>query len=374
MMNENITKNILIKLNLQFFAEGAGGEKTELPTEKKKKETMKEGQFAKSMEINTAMLIIFSFFSLKIFIPYMYDKIVDLFNHTFSLLSKTDEIFSISYMSSFLTDMFARTLIAVLPITVVCLIVGVIANVVQIGWHPTLKPIQPKLSRINPLEGFKRIFSMRSVMELMKSLLKLVLICAILYVSISSEIKILPAYMNMSIVQSTLHVGNVVIDTALKIGILFVVLAIIDYSYQRFEHMKKIKMSKYEVRKEYEQEEGKPEIKQKIKQRMRQISMRRMMNDVPKADVIITNPTHYAIAVKYDQKKDAVPRVVAKGTDFLAKRIKEVAIENKVEIVENKPLARTLYATVEIGEEIPEELFGAVAEILAFVYKLKNKV
>ena len=373
-MNDKITKKRLLELNLQFFADGSGGEKTELPTEKRKKEARGEGQFAKSMEINTAMLIIFSFFSIKIFIPYMYEKITELFKYIFSLLSNTDEIFNASYMMNFIINISGKTLEILMPVVLICMIVGIVANVVQVGWHPTLKPLQPKLNRISPLAGFKRIFSMRSIMELFKSLMKLVLICAIIYISINSEIKLLPSYINMDIIQSTTKAGNVIIDTALQIGILFAVLAIIDYSYQRFEHMKTMKMSKYEVRKEYEETEGKPEIKQKIRQKMRQISMLRMMQDVPKADVIITNPTHYAVAIKYDQKKDAVPKIVAKGTDFLAQRIKEVAKENDVEIVENKPLARALYATVEIGEEIPAELYGAVAEILAFVYRLKNKV
>ncbi len=369
---DTLNEKYLIQLNLQFFADGAGGEKTELPTEKKLREAKKEGRFAKSVEINTAMMILFGFFTIKIFTPYMYEKMSKLFNEFYTLIKNTDEIYNKDYINQFMINVAYRSLEIVMPILAVCLIIGVVANVIQVGFNPSLKLIQPKMNRLNPLEGFKRIFSMRAAVELVKSLMKVILIGVIFYMAIKDEIDVLPSFFNMTILKSMEYSGNVIIDTSLKAGILFVFLAALDYGYQRFEYMKNMKMSKYEIKKEYEEAEGKPEIKQKIKQKMRQISMRRMMQDVPKADVIITNPTHYAIAIRYDQKKDSGPRVIAKGTDFLAQRIKEVAKENKVEIVENKPLARTLYATVEIGEEIPPELYSAVAEVLAFVYNLKN--
>jgi flagellar biosynthetic protein FlhB len=180
--------------------------------------------------------------------------------------------------------------------------------------------------------------------------------------------------MDMEIGIATAYIGNLVVDMGLTVGMVFILIAVLDYAYTRYKHNKELKMTKKEVKDEWKQTEGDPMVKSKIKQKMREVSMRRMMQAVPKADVIITNPTHYAVALSYDLQRAGAPIVVAKGVDFLAKRIRELAINNNIQIVENPALARTLYSEVGINEEIPAELYEAVAEILAYVFKLKNKI
>jgi flagellar biosynthetic protein FlhB len=179
--------------------------------------------------------------------------------------------------------------------------------------------------------------------------------------------------MEMDLIQSMMYVGNIAVNMGIRIGLLFLLIAAADYPYQRYKLTKSLKMTKQEVKEEYKMVEGDPKVKAKIKQKMRQASLRRMMQEVPGADVIITNPTHYAVAIKYDKTVSIAPVVVAKGVDYMAKRIREKAVECNVEVVENKQLARTIYSTVDIGGEIPVELYQAVAEVLAFVYRLRNK-
>jgi len=232
--------------------------------------------------------------------------------------------------------------------------------------------MKPKLDKFNPLNGFKRIFSKDSLFELLKSFLKIGLIIYIAYTSIRGEADNLFILYEIPLVQAVLLVGNVILDAGLKISIAYLVIGIADYIYQKHKFNEDMKMTKQEVKDEYKNTEGNPEIKGRQRQRMREVSQRRMMQDVPKADVVITNPTHYAVAIQYDAEKAKAPVVLAKGEDYLAQKIKEVAKENHVEIVENKPLARMLYANVDIGQEIPPELYQAVAEVLAMVYNMKN--
>jgi len=232
--------------------------------------------------------------------------------------------------------------------------------------------MKPKLDKFNPLNGFKRIFSKDSLFELLKSFLKIGLIIYIAYTSIRGEADNLFILYEIPLMQAVLLVGNVILDAGLKISIAYLVIGIADYIYQKHKFNEDMKMTKQEVKDEYKNTEGNPEIKGRQRQRMREVSQRRMMQDVPKADVVITNPTHYAVAIQYDAEKAKAPVVLAKGEDYLAQKIKEVAKENHVEIVENKPLARMLYANVDIGQEIPPELYQAVAEVLAMVYNMKN--
>jgi len=278
------------------------------------------------------------------------------------------------YMQKLIVYIFGQILIIIAPMLIVSFSVGIITNLVQVGWKPTTKPLKPKFSRLNPMSGFKRLFSMKSMFELLKSIVKLTIIGVIIYNIVKNELNHIQELLNMEILQAAIYIGNLIIDIGLSVGLYFIFIAIADFAYQKFNLHKELKMTKQEVKEEYKNSEGNPEIKGKIKQKMRESSMRRMMQDVPQADVIITNPTHYAVALKYDKEKAQAPIVVAKGEDHLARKIKQVAKENNVEIVENKYLARTLYATVDIGKEIPPELYQAVAEVLAFVYNLKNKL
>ena len=247
-----------------------------------------------------------------------------------------------------------------------------IVTVYQVGWKVTAKPMEPKLSKFNPVNGFKRIFSKDSLFELLKSIVKVGVIAYVAYTNVVDEADNLFILYDISLNQAIALTGNIIIDFGIEISIIFIVIGLIDYIYQKWKFGEDMKMTKQEVKDEYKNTEGNPEIKGRIRQKMREASQRRMMQDVPKADVVITNPTHFAVAIKYDAEVSKAPIVVAKGEDYLAQKIKEVAREHNVEIVENKPLARMLYHNVDIGAEIPPELYQAVAEVLAMVYHMKN--
>ena len=228
------------------------------------------------------------------------------------------------------------------------------------------------MDKFNPINGFKRIFSSDSVFELLKSILKVLLIIYVAYLSIRNEANDLFILYEIPLIQAIMLCGSIILDTGLKISIVYLVIGIADYIYQKHKFNEDMKMTKQEVKDEYKNTEGNPEIKGRQRQKMREVSQRRMMQDVPKADVVITNPTHYAVALKYDAETSRAPIVLAKGEDFLAQKIKEAAKEHHIEIVENKPLARMLYANVDIGQEIPPELYQAVAEVLAMVYNTRQ--
>lgn len=363
----------LIPINLSFFADQSSGDKTEDATPRKKKKAREEGQVAKSQEITAAFMFIFIFWSLRFFSGYMIGNIKEVFTFCFQAISDIREgYYDIDFINKLIVFLFARILLIVLPIFAVAIVVGIITNVVQVGWHPTLKPIMPKFSKLNPMKGFKRIFSMRALVELVKSLAKFAIIAFAIYNTLKDKVYMLYSFFDMSLFDITAFVGNLAIDVGMTVGGWYLAIAIADFAYQKFKHIKELRMTKQEVKEEYKQTEGNPQIKGQIRQRMREASMRRMMQEVPEADVVITNPTHYAVALKYDRIAGEAPIVIAKGVDFLAQRIKEKATENDVAIVENKILARALYETVNVGKEIPPELYQSTAEILAYVYKLKN--
>jgi flagellar biosynthetic protein FlhB len=259
------------------------------------------------------------------------------------------------------------------PFFVIAMIMGALGSYVQIGFLFTAEPLKPKFSNLNPLKGLKRIFSTRSLFELIKSIAKVILIFMVAWKSIQAEFTNMMKLMDMDIGPITVYILNTALDIAIKICFSMLAISAVDYFFQRLRHEKDIRMTKQEIKEEYKQMEGNPEIKSKIKQKQREISMRRMLQEVPKADVVITNPTHLAIAIKYEPQKKSAPYVVAKGADFMAQRIKEVAKENQIYTMENKPLAQALYKTVDVGDAVPPELYKAVAEVLAFVYKLEGK-
>ncbi|MDR2938916.1 MAG: flagellar biosynthesis protein FlhB [Clostridiales bacterium] len=362
---------LLLKINLSYFDDG---EKTEEPTQKKKKTAREEGQVAKSTEVGTAFLFIAVFLGLKSFAGFMYDRILAIFRHNFTLSSEIEDIFNLDFMKSYITYMFIQIIIISAPLLAASLIVGVASNIIQVGWAPTGKAIKPNFKRLNPISGMKKLFSMQAITELLKSVVKIFVIVLVLYNTAMDRKALLLAITNMELLESAGVLGQVIVDMGINVGVFYLFVALADFIYQRFKHNKELRMTKQEIKEEYKQAEGNPQIKGAIRQRMREASLRRMMSDVKKADVIITNPTHYAVAVKYDSGADQAPVVLAKGVDYMAKRIRENAKGNNVQIVENKPLARALYETCDIGKQIPPELYQAVAEILAFVYKLKNKI
>mgnify|MGYP005769695749 CR=1 FL=1 len=359
-----------IDINLSFF----DGEKTEKATPRKKQKARSEGQVAMSKEIATAITLIVGFLSLKMLGSFMYEQIASVMNFNFTLIQDADKIISDDYLLDLFIYLMIRCMVIAGPICIVAMLVGIVTNIMQVGWHPTTKPLQPKFDAFNPATGFKRLFSFKQIVDALISIIKIAFLIIVVYNSIKDEIYPILNLAYMDLFSGVLYICNLCINIGLKIGYFFIIIAVLDFAYQKYSHNKKLRMSKQEIKDEYKQVEGDPIIKSQIRQKMRESALKRMMQEVPGADVVITNPTHFAVAIKYDREKEGAPIVLAKGVDHLAQKIKDVARENKVEIVENKPLARALYSTVDVGKEIPPELYQAVAEVLAFVYKLKNMV
>lgn len=359
---------LVLKINLQMF----NGEKTEKATPKRRKEAREKGQVLQSKEINSAFILLFTFLALRTMGGYIYKHIITFTHNILIELSNVENIYTVNGVHKLFLSTAMVTARIVVPIVATAFAVGLVCSYLQVGYLFTFKPLKPKLSKINPINGFKRLFSLKPLVEFFKSLIKIGAVGYIAFSYLIDETRNISNILDMEIIQIITYLGKVTVGIALRAAMILIILAILDYYYQRWEHEKELKMSKQEVKEEYKQMEGDPQIKSKIKERQRQISMRRMMQDVPKADVIITNPTHYAVAVWYNANIGDAPIVLAKGKDLVAQNIKKVALENEIPIVENKELARVIYATVDIGEYIPPDLYQAVAEVLAYVYKIKN--
>ncbi|MGN1146869.1 MAG: flagellar biosynthesis protein FlhB [Lachnospiraceae bacterium] len=368
-----------LKYNLQFFAaDGPGGEKTEPATEKKLSDARKEGQVAKSKEVGNALGLLALFLVLKLWVGRMGTQFLEMFSAIYNKIPEVivnwNGYLPENDMFMLFRQMLLEILIIIAPIFLVAFAVAFLGDVIQIKWQVTGKPLKPKFNKLNPISGFKRIFSANSLVELVKALLKIILIVYISYSFLKDKWQYVFLLYDMPLLQAIQLIGQLVTDLGLRISIIYIAIAAADFIYQKFKFSKDMRMTKQEVKDEYKQQEGDPQIKGKIRQKMQEASRRRMMQNLPQADVVITNPTHYAVAIKYDPAIADAPIVLAKGEDYMAKKIKEVAKEHDIEIVENKPLARMLYANVEIGQVVPPELYQAVAEVLAFVYHLKGKV
>ena len=375
-IDDNYQKNLILPYNLQWFADGEGGEKTEPATQKKLDDARKEGKVARSKDLTEGFALVVLFLLLKIFIGYIGERMIGLFDNTIGRMAEFERVnragLSTVAVSSLLMNALTEILLIIWPFLVFGFAIAFLISVYQVGWKVSTKTMEPKLSKFNPINGFKRIFSKDSLFELVKSIFKVGIIVYITYTSLQEEANNLFILYEISLNQAVALVGEIILDVGLKIAIVFVLIGIVDYFYQRWKFADEMKMTKQEVKDEYKNTEGDPQIKGRIRQKMREASQRRMMQDVPQADVVITNPTHFAVAIKYDAEVSTAPIVVAKGEDFLAQKIKEVAKEHNVQIVENKPLARMLYHNVDIGAEIPPELYQSVAEVLAMVYHMKN--
>lgn len=348
------------------------GEKTEKATPKKRKDERKKGNVFLSKDAVTAVSLIASFYALKMFAPSIFSNLQDLVKRYISLAG-SKELFLASDISTIFTDLGLVFLKTAMPLVGVSVLVAVIVTMAQTKMLFSTKAFAPKFNRINPLNGIKKMFSIRAIVELLKSLLKIVVLLYMVYTVLMDEVTTLPALIDMTPVSAINKTGEIIMDVVLKSGIAFIFLAAADYLYQWWEYEKNMKMSKQEIKDEYKQIEGNPQIKGRQRNIAQQRSRQRMMQNVPEADVVIRNPTHFAVALKFDRDKDRAPKVVAKGMDQLALRIVKVAEENDVYVTEDKPLARALYDAVEVGDEIPEEFYKAIAKILAFVYNLKDK-
>ena len=373
----NNRSEYFLKYDLQFFAkEGEGGEKTEPATDKKLKEAREEGKVAKSQELTFSFSLIVLFLVLKFFVSYLGEKMIGLIKTIYSGMAEFVDINNVGLtshaVSAYFVNIIIQFFLIVLPFFIFGVIITILINIVQVGWKVSTKMLQPKFDKINPINGFKRIFSSQSVFELVKSIVKIGLIALIAYFSIKGHANDLFILYEIPLNQAIALVGTIIIDTGLRISLVYLIVGVADFAYQKHKFNEDMKMTKQEVKDEYKNTEGDPQIKGRQRARMREASQRRMMQDVPKADVVITNPTHIAVALKYDAEVSKAPVVLAKGEELLAKKIKDVAKENNISIVENKPLARMLYSNVDIGEEIPAELYQSVAEVLAAVYQANN--
>ncbi len=372
-----IAERPIIKLNLQLFAkEGPGGEKTEPATEKKLTDARKEGQVAKSRELGQAFSLLALFLILKIWAGTVGHYFLNGFRINYTRMKEMTTLvggeISVKDFCRLLNDNIVRMAIIVAPVFIAGVIIAIVVDIMQVKWAPTTKPLQPKFSKINPISGVKRIFSKEKLVELLKSLVKLVLLGYLAYTAIRDEMGVLFALFDMSLPTAIGVIGDIAINLGLKVSAFYIVIGFADFGYQKWKFAEDMKMTKQEVKDEWKNAEGDPAIKGKQKQRMMEASRRRMMQAVPSADVVITNPTHFAVAIKYDVTVFDAPYIVAKGEDFLAARIKERAAEAGVDIVENKPLARMLYYNVDLGSPIPPELYQAVAEILAAIYNARQ--
>lgn len=363
-------------MNLQFFAqEGPGGEKTEEPTTKKLDDARKEGQVSKSQELTTAFGLLGLFLSLKAFTGLLGKRLISSFTDVYAMIGTvaSDEFNNNTY-GRLLQDGILEVLLAILPFLAVAFLIAFVTNVMQVKWKVTGKPLMPKLSKINPIKGFKKIFSMDKVMELIKAIAKIVVISVIVYTTMKNKVDHLYIlYQIGNISAATIYVGEEIIDLGIRVSAFFLIIGFADLFYQRRKFKKEMRMTKQEVKDEYKQTEGDPQIKGRIRQKMREASQRRMMQQLPEADVVITNPTHFACALKYDREVSSAPVLIAKGADYIAGKIKDAAREHDIPIVENKPLARMLYYNVDLEQEIPVELYQMTAEVLSYVYNLKNK-
>ncbi len=364
---------VLLRYNLQFFAGGGGADKTEEPTAKKLNDAREEGQVAQSKELTTAAGLAILFVTLKFFVGTFGSQFVNGFKKYYSVIEKfsRDDI-SLPAAEDILFNTFISILIIALPILIAAYIISFVIVLFQVKWKISGKSLRPKFSKINPISGFKRIISKDKIVELLVDIIKITVICYISYSTLKEEAGTLFLLYDMKLEQALQLVGDLVIDLGLKISIIFLFIGLADLIYQKLKFKKDMRMSKQEVKDEFKNSEGDPQVKGKIKSKMKEISTMRMMQSLPKADVVITNPTHFAAAITYEKDAATAPILIAKGADFLAQRIKDVAKENNIEIVENKPLARMLYYNVEIGAEIPPELYQMTAEVLAYVYGLKN--
>lgn len=346
------------------------GEKSEQATDTRREEFRKQGQVAHTRELASAVVLLVSAGAVYILSRYFFQNILEIFNFSFG----NDMVRMVREGNMMDAMRFSAYKIVVLlaPVFGVAFIVSAASSIIQIGFLQVEDALNPNFAKLNPFEGVKKIVSLKALMEGLKSIAKLSAVGIILYFILKSEVKQVPYLLSFSIDQIFNYLGSVTVKLLMSVGGLMLVLAMADYFFQRWDLEKKMMMTKQEVKDESKSREGDPMVKARIRRIQREMSSRRMMDAVPKADVIITNPTHIAVAMKYGDNLPA-PQIVAKGADHVAEKIKEIARLHNIPIVENKPLARTIYKTIKIGQVIPRELFVAVAEVLSYVYRLRKK-
>lgn len=352
------------------MAEFEGQEKTEQPSSKKLEDARKKGMVAKSIEVNSLLIVVTGLITIFLLQSYIGQRMssftINIFNSLDTLPKK------ISLLPNMAFDWYMFFISVLAPVMTAVVIAGLASNISQVGFKLSPEALAPKFSKLNPAKGIKRIFSSKSVVEVFKTLLKFFVIALFTYL-ILSDLIVASAYLdNLNPAEVIIFMLDNSFSLLWKIALLYAVIAAIDFVYQRYKFKKDMMMTKQEVKEEMKQLEGDPTVKGRIRKMQMQAAQQRMMANLPTADVVITNPTHYAVALKYDMTKDSAPEVIAKGVDLLAQRIKKVAAEHNIPLHEDRELARALYKMCDVGDKIPPSLFKAVAQVLAYVYNLKK--
>ncbi len=348
----------------------SGQDKTEDPTDKRRNDAREKGEIARSKELNTVAVMIAGAGGLLAFGGYLAEALMEIMRSNFSL--SREVLMDERYMGIFLLASGKLAILATQPVLLVLLLAALLGPIALGGWLFATGTLAPKFSRMNPLAGIKRMFSVHSLAELLKAIAKFTVILVVALAVLSADRDDLLAIANEPLDQAIIHSVQVVGWSAMWMACGLLLIAAVDVPIQLWQAKQKLMMTKQEVRDEYKDTEGKPEVKQRIRQVQREISQRRMMAAVPEADVIITNPTHYAVALKYDPEKGSAPLLLAKGTDFIALKIREIAVQHNIQLLESPALARSIYHSTELEEEIPAGLYLAVAQVLAYVYQIRQ--
>jgi flagellar biosynthetic protein FlhB len=349
----------------------AGGDKTEKATPKRREEARKKGQVAKSADLNGAMVLLGGLFALSIWGPHVWQEMGASMRGTLSMIAQPETV-TASGVAKLMMESGRTVLLAVGPVAVACLVLGVLTNVAQVKLKPSPQGLKPDFKRIDPLKGAKNLFGPNLIFEGAKNLTKVAIVGVISAFAVVPKLDDLAALVGMAPADLVSKLAHTVLGIAQRAAIAYILIGLADYVYQRYRTEKSMKMDKQEVKEEAKSFTSPPEVRQAIRRRQMQAARARMMAAVPEADVVVTNPTHYAVALVYDGQKPA-PEVIAKGQDLVAAQIRKVAAENGVPVVPDAPLARSLHASVEVGHQVPEELFAAVAQLLAFVYRVSRK-
>ncbi|RJP35531.1 MAG: flagellar biosynthesis protein FlhB [Candidatus Omnitrophota bacterium] len=350
----------------------SGQEKTEPATGRKRSRAREEGNVSKSQELNTAILLIAGVIAFYFYAEHFYGSVMEAIVYYLDHVGEID--ISEEGVHAFLLEFGLRILTILAPFYIIFVVVAIVINLAQVGFMFTLKKLTPDLKKLNPIKGLAKFVSIRSQVELLKSIAKMFIIAPVMISSVYYSIPGMMGLVTEELKDFLIHLGYRALDVAVKALIIMLILAIIDYIYQRWQFERDLKMTKQEVKQESKDVQGDPQIKARIRSIQFEMARKRMMEEVPEAEVVVTNPTEYAIALKYESEDMPAPQVVAKGKHLLARRIKEIAVEHDIPIVENRVLAQSLYKLVEVGGYIPPEMYQAVAEVLAYVYRLNNRV
>ena len=354
------------------MAEGDFQERTEKATPRKRSEARKKGQVGKSREIPSVAVLLAGLSTLYVFGAYMYSHITSLMQDTFSMIKSPS--LDLSESLTLGNIVVERFIVMLLPLMIAVFVTALLSNILQVGWLFSWEAVTPKLSKLDPIKGVQKLLSKQTLMELFKSLAKLAFVGVIAYLTVKGEVDRLPSLAHMEVQAILLYILKIAFKIFVRVCMAMIVLAVLDYAFQKWQFEQQLKMTKQEVKEEFRRAEGDPLVKSRIKSIQYEVAKRRMMQEVPKADVVVTNPVHLAVALCYESAEMSAPRVLAKGAGGTAERIKILAREHHIPIVENRELARSLYKMVEIGNEVPSTLYQAVAEVLAYVYQLRGKV